>query len=72
MVREALTQAGPDQIEGVVTGWVVVSEWVDRDGMTWLSRLDGDAGDEPITAWRRQGFLHNALHEPWLEDEDEE
>lgn len=69
-IREAIALAGPDKIDGVCVGWAVVSEWVARDGGAWLSRLDGDGADEALTTWRRQGLLHNALHDAW-EEEDE-
>lgn len=57
---------------GILTGWVLVAETVDADGERWLHRLDGP---DTITAWAREGMLHNALNSgSWLsaDDDDEE
>ena len=56
----------------VLTGWVLVAEWLSVDGSSWISRLDGDAAGEPLTSWRREGLLHNALFDPtWHRDAEE-
>lgn len=70
-IRQAIQKSRLDEIEGVVTGWVTVAEYMDVDGQIWLSRLDGDAGDETLPNWRREGFLHNALHTSWEQQEDD-
>lgn len=53
----------PDIGGAVLVGWVTVCEWLDPDGMRWLSNLDGtNGGEDGLTDWQRQGFLFNALY----------
>lgn len=51
--REELS-GGP---EAMLTGWYVVSEWVDSEGQRWLSRIC----DEESTVWARVGLLEFAV-----------
>jgi hypothetical protein len=60
IIAEAIQQAAvPNQIEGaLLTGWVIVAEYISPDGKKWLSRMDS----EDLTQWLRQGMLHDALY----------
>lgn len=51
----------------VLTGWVVVAEWMDDDGEKWLSR----AHSASLTEWHANGLHHEALYGDWPIDEEE-
>jgi hypothetical protein len=70
-VIQALAGEGAATDGAIVTGWVIVVEWMDPDGGKWLSRFNGDGADLPLVAWQMEGMLHNALHESWDDDEAE-
>lgn len=63
----------PDTV-ATCTGWVVVAEWMDSEGLKWLTKNSGDAGGETLTCWAMNGMLHEALlgewptHDPDAED----
>jgi hypothetical protein len=60
LIHEALERAKPRAIQGltsVLTGWVVVAEYMDADGDKWLSRFQS----EGMTTWSRAGLLHEGL-----------
>lgn len=42
----------------VLTGWVLVAEWMTPDGDRWLSKAHA-AG---TTAWAARGMMHDAIH----------
>jgi hypothetical protein len=42
----------------VLTGWVLVAEWIDSAGIKHLTRLSS----RPITTWTIDGMLHDALY----------
>lgn len=42
-----------------LTGWYLVSEWMDPHGEKWISR----AAHKDSPAWQRQGYLTFALSE---------
>lgn len=44
----------------VLTGWVVLSEWMDKDGAKYLAwcRAPGTA------AWAARGMMHDILYRP--------
>ncbi len=58
----------PDMDEGsLVTGWVIVAEWMTPEGERRIEGLQA----ETTTGWLRQGLFYNALHEwPATEEED--
>jgi hypothetical protein len=61
-ITDALQEhAGSAEIpEGsLLTGWVVVTEWMAPDGDRWLEGLESP----DTTGWTRQGMLHTALSE---------
>lgn len=83
-LRQRLTAAiqedGPringDDEPVVCTGWVLVAEWVDTQGVKWLSVNSGDAAGEPLTTWGKSGMLNEALNGDWpeflLDEEDDD
>lgn len=72
-LNDFLQQQGPprdgggEEIDGatVLTGWVVVLEWMDEQGTRWLSR--GWAASK--ANWEADGMLHEALYGDWPKDE---
>lgn len=48
----------------LLTGWVVVAEFMDPGGEKWISRLSHSGS----TRWFSNGLLHYALHE--MEDSE--
>ena len=64
----------------VLTGWVMIAEFVSPSGSRWISRMAGDAmGNVPPT-WSVKGWLVDSLDDmaavsyfsPGDEDEDDE
>lgn len=56
------TAADDDDLYGaVLLGFVTVVEWMAPDGKRGLSRVDGDALNNGLPEWTREGYLHNAL-----------
>lgn len=58
-------------------GFICIAEWMDPEGMRWLSVVAGDALANSAPDWQIQGYLHNVLNdwspgEPAEADEDEE
>lgn len=45
----------------ILTGWVVVAEWMDKDGDRWLSKCRAAT----TTAWTADGMMHDGLHRDW-------
>lgn len=58
---------GPIDIDSpaTLTGWVIVSEWMDDDGDRWLSR--GWAASK--AKWEVDGMLHEVLYGNWPTDD---
>jgi hypothetical protein len=50
----------------VLTGWVLVAEWMDHQGERWLSK--GHAASTP--AWAAKGMHHEALFGEWPAEDD--
>lgn len=62
---QASAHENDDEITGaLLTGWVVVAEFTDTDGLRWLSKITSEGS----TTWQTQGFLHNALYDEWASD----
>lgn len=57
-IHEALQKNLPRGEDAILTGWVLVAEWIDHDGEQWLSKGHA-AGTAP---WTAAGMLHEALH----------
>lgn len=69
-VHASLQEIGPADIDGatVLTGWVLVCEWMDESGNKWLSK----AHSASVTAWAAAGLHHEALYGDWPDGEDSE
>lgn len=52
----------------VCSSWILVTEWVDGEGNTWLE----EHRTSDLPAWRRQGILSYVLETPTDLTEDEE
>lgn len=52
----------------VLTGWVVIFEWMGEDGNRWLAK----GHSASLTGWAANGFHHEALYAEWGEDNDED
>ncbi len=69
-IHEALQQHSPSGQRGsLLTGWAVVTEWMDADGDKTLAK----AHSANVAHWTANGYHFEALHGPWPdEDEDDE
>ena len=68
-VHEALQANPAPGNEGrVLTGWIIVSEWMDPDGERWLGRMHSAT----TPAWTAKGFLHEGLYGEWPDPDDED
>lgn len=76
-LRDAIAATDPGGVLGdlarIPVAWVVVVDWRAEDGQRWLSSINGDAGDDGIPDWQRDGLLHGAIGmgESELVDEEE-
>lgn len=64
-IHEAI-QANGTVEGGMLTGWALVSEWMDQDGERWLAR----AHSASTASWEAKGMWHDALHGDWPERND--
>jgi hypothetical protein len=66
-IHDAIQASGPEFDDGhaVLTGWALVSEWMDEKGERWLSKSHA-AG---TAAWSANGMIHEALYGDWPEPE---
>lgn len=60
LVQDGVDDFGPDQ-PGVVTGAVLVAEWVGEDGEPWLTYVTADARGEALPSWRIRGLTLDVL-----------
>lgn len=51
----------------LLTGWVVVTQWIDDDGETWISK----AHSSSLQYWAANGMHHEALYGEWPTADDE-
>ena len=49
----------------ILVGWVVVAEWLGRDGTRTLTRISGTPGGAVPPEWQTRGYLHEALFGKW-------
>jgi hypothetical protein len=64
-VQTAVQQNAPIGREALLTGWVLIAEWMDHDGDRWLTREQAAT----TTQWTASGMYHEALHSDWDEDD---
>jgi hypothetical protein len=55
---EAIAAHGAPEPGYMLTGWVLVAEWIGPDDTKHLTRLSS----KPITTWAVDGMLHDALY----------
>lgn len=60
LVQDGVEDLGPDQ-PGVLTGAVLVAEWVGEDGDPWLSWVTTDARGDTLPSWRVRGLTLDVL-----------
>jgi hypothetical protein len=65
-VHAAIQEHLPRGADAVLTGWVLVAEWMDHSGERWLSK--GHAASTP--AWAANGMHHEALFGAWPPEDD--
>ena len=63
---QLLGPADPDEVGSVLTGWVVVQEWMNPAGEKFLTR----GWDPVLTLWSAKGMMHEVLYGDWPTDED--
>lgn len=69
-LHDAIQQHGRyDETDGaMLTGWVMVAEWMDQSGERWLSK-----GHAAHTAhWSAKGMMHEALYGDWPDPDEED
>ena len=67
--REFLQDLGPVEDEdagSILTGWVVVQEWMAPDGHKFLTR----GWDHAIPSWTAKGMIHEVLYGDWPDGEE--
>jgi hypothetical protein len=57
----------PEDAGAILTGWVVVQEWMNPNGEKSLVR----GWDHSLTRWSANGMMHEALYGDWSEVGDE-
>jgi hypothetical protein len=69
-IHEKLQELGPHQLEkaAVLTGFVLVCEWMDEDGERWLSKCHSSS----LTNWTASGLHHEALYGNWPDGADDD
>lgn len=69
-IHDVLQANSPAHTErgGILTGWVVVTEWMDTEGERWLAK----AHSSSLVPWSASGFHHEALYGNWPGAEDDE
>jgi hypothetical protein len=50
----------------ILTGWIVIAEWMDKDGERWLSQCRSAS----TPSWTARGMMHEVLHGEWPEREE--
>lgn len=63
-VHEAIAANGTVE-NAVLTGWVVVAEWIDVEGERWLSF----ARSASTPSWTARGMIHEVLSD-WPANDD--
>lgn len=66
-IHAALQANGSYKVDegALLTGWALVTEWMDTDGEKWLSRVHSAT----IPAWVAKGMWHEALNSDWPTDD---
>jgi len=67
VLQEVGGMNGTDDRAALLTGWVVVTEWIDEDGETWLSKSHSAS----VSHWAANGMHHEALYGDWPSADEE-
>lgn len=69
-IHALLQELGPpgDDVGSLLTGWVMLTSWVDPNGTPWLAR--GYAAEVPF--WAAKGMLHQGLYGEWPDPDDDD
>jgi hypothetical protein len=60
------THAPIARAEGaILTGWIVVAEWMAQDGERWLSKAYASATPQ----WTATGMIYEVLHGEWPKED---
>ena len=62
---QALGPVDPEEHGSVLTGWVIVQEWMNPAGEKFLTR----AWDHALSQWSAKGMIHEVLYGDWPADE---
>jgi hypothetical protein len=65
-IHAAIQQNASLAGEAILTGWVLVAEWVDHSGERWLSKAHAAS----TTNWAAGGMHHEALYGSWPSEDD--
>lgn len=60
-IHNAIQANGQLERPAVLTGWVIVAEWMDDEGERWLSR----AYSASLPSWTADGMLHEGIYGEW-------
>jgi hypothetical protein len=63
---QLLGPSDPDEAGSVLTGWVVVQEWMNPAGEKFLIR----GWDQACALWSVKGMMHEVLYGDWPTDEE--
>ena len=66
-IHEAIQKHAPRGQDAILTGWVLVAEWIDHEGERWLSKAHAAS----TANWTARGMHHEALYGDWPADPDE-
>ena len=58
---DRIIAAFPPKKEVLLTGWVVVAEWMEAGGDRFISRMLSDGS----TPWQAKGYLYEGLNGSW-------
>jgi hypothetical protein len=65
-IHDAIQHHAPLGSEALLTGWVLVAEWMDPHGERWLSKAHAASTSD----WAAKGMHHEALHGKWPDRDD--
>lgn len=67
-IHQVLAENSPHAGAAILTGWVLVTEWMDDQDVKWLAK----AHSSSLSSWTANGFHHEALYGDWPDDEDDD
>ncbi len=66
----AISKHPPQDDEGeskecMIMKFLVVAEWIDNDGIRWLTKYGANGNGEVLAEWDVKGMAHEALFGSW-------